>query len=66
MAAVRFAVVVDGEVAITIVIDDESPIEAAHRAIAAYRSPHQVIEYFDENVKEGWFFDGTTFSAPTE
>lgn len=66
MAAVRFAVIVEGEVALTIVADDESENDAAQRTIAAFRSPHQIIEFTDEAISHGWTYDGVSFNPPAE
>ena len=67
MAIRRFAVVVDGDVAGTISVDDESPNDAAQRHIAAFDSDPKIVPIFgEEPVDFGWTYDGETFTPPVE
>lgn len=67
MADTVFAIVVDGEVAGTLVYSDQSAVaDIAERHIAALRSPHTIVEAPSIEVKPGWTFDGTEFLPPVQ
>lgn len=67
MAIRRFAVVVEGEVAGTISVDDESTNDAAQRHIAAFSSDPKIVPIFGEDpVDFGWTYDGEAFTPPAE
>lgn len=63
MARLRFAIVVENDVAGVIEID-EGYNETGDRMIAAFKSDAKIIETFDQNVQFGWTFDGTIFNSP--
>ena len=64
MSEVRFAVVVDGEVAGTFSFDDNNSDSVTSRMIPALRSNPVVVEDQSLTVKHGWQYDGTTFVNP--
>lgn len=64
MSEVRFAVVVDGEVAGTFSFDDNNSDSVTSRMIPALRSNPVVVEDQSLTVKHGWLYDGTTFVNP--
>lgn len=64
MAEARFALIAGGEVAVTFIFDESSTIDDVQRMIAALRSPHEIVEYFDSSISKNWRYDGTTFTPP--
>ena len=61
MSEVRFAIVVDGEVAGTFSLDSNSTDSTATGLIAALKSDPKIIEDETNSVKRGWTHDGTSF-----
>lgn len=67
MAIRRFAIIVDGDVAGTISINEEDPSEAAHRHIAAFDSDPKIVPiHVDKPVGYGWTYNGSEFVPSTE
>lgn len=65
MTVHKFAVVVEGEVAGTISIDDTNPMESAQRHIAAYNSDPKIIPVpAGLDVAYGWTHNGSAFVSP--
>jgi len=61
----KFAIVVEGEVAGTISIDDTNTLPAASRHIAAYSSDPKIIPVpSDLEVEYGWSYENGTFVSP--
>jgi hypothetical protein len=66
MTVHKFAIVVDGDVAGTISIDDTNPAASAPRHIAAYNSDPKIIPVpSDLNVVYGWTYEDGVFVSPT-
>lgn len=64
MSRFKFAIVVDGDVAGTVALEDgQSPI--IDRIIAAYQSNPTIIPIADETIAFGWTYDGANFYPPT-
>lgn len=63
MARLRFAVIVENDVAGIIEID-EGYNETGDRMIAAFKSDAKIIETSNQDVQFGWTFDGTNFKSP--
>jgi hypothetical protein len=62
-----FAIIVDNDVASTLVVSDENEsTDQAQRLIAALRSDFTILETENHNVKPGWTWDGTNFVEPLE
>lgn len=61
---VKFALVIDGEVAGTVHFDTSLNHPSMPRLIAAYRSNPEIIEVSDQGVAHGWTYDGTEFHPP--
>ena len=60
-----FAIIVDNEVASTLVITDENETtDSAQRLTAALRSDFVIVETENHDVKNGWTWDGNNFIAP--
>ena len=68
MANQKFAIIVDGEVAATLAIDDEVQSDSLQRVIAAYMSDPKIIHIPNEEqhsgVVFGWTYDGSEFHPP--
>ena len=61
----KWAVVIGSDVAGTITIDDENPMQTAQRFVAAYDSDPRIVPIPSEQAVEfGWFWDGETFNPP--
>jgi hypothetical protein len=61
----KFAIVVDGDVAGTISIDDANTSESARRHIAAYNSDPKIIPVpSDIAVAYGWTYEDGVFVSP--
>jgi hypothetical protein len=66
MTTHKFAIVVDGDVAGTISIDDTNTSPAAIRHIAAYNSDPKIIPVPSElEVAYGWIYEEGLFVNPT-
>jgi hypothetical protein len=66
MTTHKFAIVVDGDVAGTISIDDTNTSPAAIRHIAAYNSDPKIIPIpSDLEVVYGWTYEDGTFVSPS-
>jgi hypothetical protein len=65
MAIKTFAVVIDGDVAGTIELDESQDSPVVPRMIAAFSSDPKIIPA-PNGVKFGWTYDGSTFIPPTE
>lgn len=63
---VKFALVVEGEVAGTVQYPTDLGNPTMEKLIAALKSDPKIVEVFDHNIKVGWSYDGTSFSAPAE
>jgi hypothetical protein len=64
---ITFAIIVDNEVASTLVITDENEsLDQTQRLAAALRSDFTILETENHNVKPGWTWDGTNFVEPLE
>ncbi len=63
---VKFAIVVDGEVAGTIQYLKNENNETLTRVIAAMQSDPKIVEIFDNNIRVGWTYSGTEFVPMTE
>jgi hypothetical protein len=61
MSEVRFAIVVDGEVAGTISLDSNSTDFTTTGLIAALKSDPKIIEDETNSVKRGWTYNGVNF-----
>lgn len=60
-----FAIIVDNDVASTLVVTDENEsTDQAQRLIAALRSDFSIIETENHNVKPGWTWNGNDFVSP--
>lgn len=66
MSEIRFAIVVDGEVAGTFHFDSEGKDSVQPAMIAALQSDPKIVEDLSVSVKRGWTYDGTSFIEPTE
>lgn len=63
----KFAVVVDGEVAGTISLDDSNTSDAVQRHIAAFDSDARIIPVTTEDpIEYGWTYDGAAFVPPIQ
>ena len=61
----KFAIVVNGDVAGTIHLDDTNPLESVARHIAAYGSDPKIIPVpSDLGVAYGWTYENDTFVSP--
>ena len=65
MTLKTFAIVVEGDVAGTITLDDTWEGENVPRLIAALESDPKII-FASEEVQFGWTWDGTNFISPGE
>ena len=63
---IKFAVVVDGEVAGTLGFDSSANPSTMERMVAALRSPHQIVESPTVDVAHGWTYDGSEFHPPVK
>lgn len=63
MSEMRFAVVVDNEVAATLSIDDETTDSVTARLIPAFLSDPKIVQV-SIDVQHGWTWNGTEFVAP--
>jgi hypothetical protein len=61
MSEVRFAIVVDGEVAGTFSLDSTSTDLTTTGLVAALRSDPKIIEDETNSVKRGWTHNGASF-----
>ena len=60
-----FAIIVDNEVASTLVISNENETtDSAQRLVAALRSNFSIIETENHDVRYGWTWDGSQFISP--
>jgi hypothetical protein len=67
MADIIFAIVIDGEVAGTLVYPENGPrADITERHTAALRSSHTIVEATGTEVKPGWSYDGSEFHPPAE
>lgn len=64
MSEIRFAVVVDNEVAGTLSLDDASTDAVSARLIPAFLSDPKIVQV-STDVQHGWIWNGTEFVAPT-
>lgn len=65
MTVHKFAIVVDGDVAGTISIDDTNPAESVPRHIAAYNSDPKIIPVPSGlEVAYGWTYENGNFVSP--
>lgn len=64
MSEIRFAVVVDGEVAGTLSLDSTSSDPVSVSLIPALRSNPTIIEDPSLTARRGWTFDGVNFTNP--
>ncbi len=65
MTVHKFAIVVDGDVAGTISIDDTNPAESVPRHIAAYNSDPKIIPIPSGlEVAYGWIYENNSFVSP--
>jgi hypothetical protein len=64
MSEIRFAVVVDGEVAGTLSINSTNTDNASTKLIPALRSNPIIVEDTSLTVKGGWTYNGTEFVNP--
>ena len=65
MTVHKFALVVEGDVAGTISLDDAISSPAVQRHIAAYNSDPRIIPITtDQDVKFGWTWNGAEFIPP--
>ena len=66
MSNVVFAIVVDGEVAGTLVYpDDTQRPDIVSRHIAALQSDPKIVPVVGQTVELGWIYNGTEFIPPT-
>lgn len=60
-----FAIIVDNEVASTLVISNENEAtDSAQRLVAALRSNFSIIETENHDVRYGWTWNGNQFVSP--
>lgn len=63
----KWAVVIGTDVAGTITIDDQNPMETVQRFVAAYDSDPKIVPiHTEQDVKFGWAWDGSSFIEPGE
>jgi hypothetical protein len=63
---VKFAIVVDGEVAGTIQYPTTTGSETVTRVVAALQSDPKIVEIFNHDIRVGWAHSGTEFTPPVE
>jgi hypothetical protein len=63
---VKFAIVIDGEVAGTLQYPVDNSNNTLTRIIAALQSDPKIVEIFDRDIHVGWSHSGTEFTPPAE